>query len=173
MIEEKFVMEILQSREDRRDKQLDLINRYKSTLISFTLNTPGIVKDNEMYRGIHNEGMQEIIKLLTEKNIPIIYQEVINKSTGSEGYIVVDVDPFQIKKLLIELEEDHPLGRIFDIDVFDKDHNQISRSDLSLNTRRCLLCGKDARVCAKEKNHSYEELYNRIESLWKEYSLNE
>lgn len=170
MMDEKFVMEILQSREDRRDKQVDLINRYKSTLISFTLNTPGAIKDNEMYRGIHKEGMASIVNILMDNDIKIAYQEEINKSTGSEGYIAVDVDSLELKKLLIELEEDHPLGRIFDIDVFNKDHNQISRSNLKLNPRKCLICGQDARVCAREKNHSYEELYNRIQSLWKEYS---
>ena len=163
-------MEILQSREDRRDKQLDLVKRYRSSLISFTLNTPGAIKDNEMYRGIHNEGMVSIVDTLDENSIPILYQDKINKATGSEGFIVVDFDSIEVKKLLIELEENHPLGRIFDIDVFDQNHNQISRNDLSLNTRRCLLCGKDARICAKEKNHTYEELYNRIEFLWKEYS---
>lgn len=170
MIDEKFVMEILQSREDRRDKQIDLINRYNSTLISFTLNTPGIVKDNEMYRGIHREGIKEICKLLKENRIPIIFQEEINKPTGSEGYIAVDIDSKKIKKLLIELEEIHPLGRIFDIDVFDNNHRQISRSNLGLNPRRCLLCGKDARICAKDKSHSYVELYVGIQSLWKEFN---
>lgn len=168
MSDEKLIMEILQSREDRRYKQLELLENYESSLISFTLNAPGIMKDNEMYREIHKKGIREIVKILNEKNIPIIYFEEINKSTGSEGYLVVDFDPLQVKRLLIELEEEHPIGRIFDIDVFDKHHNQISRSDLDLSPRRCLLCSKDARVCVKEKNHSYEELYNKIESLWKE-----
>ena len=170
MIDEKFVMEILQSREDRRDKQIDLINRYNSTLISFTLNTPGIVKDNEMYRGIHREGMKKISKLLIENRIPILFQKEINKSTGSEGYIAVDIDSIEVKKLLIALEETHPLGRIFDIDVFDNSHKQISRSDLGINPRRCLLCGKDASICAKDMSHSYEDLYVGIQSLWKEFN---
>lgn len=170
MMDEKFVMEILQSREDRRDKQVDLISIYKSTLISFTLNTPGIIKDNEMYREIHKEGMASIVDSLLDKDIEIIYQEEINKSTGSEGYIVVDLDALELKSLLIDLEESHPMGRIFDIDVFDGDHNQISRSDLSLSPRKCLICGQDARVCAREKNHTYQELYNKVVSLWKEYN---
>lgn len=169
MMDEKFVMEILQSREDRRDKQLDLINIYKSSLISFTLNTPGILKDNEMYREIHKEGMGSIVNFLLDNDIKIIYKEEINKSTGSEGYIVVDLDSLKLKRLLIDLEESHPMGRIFDIDVFDSDHNQISRSNFNINPRKCILCHKDARVCIREKNHTMEELYSSIESLWKEF----
>lgn len=169
MSNEKFVMEILQSREDRRDKQLDLIKKYKSSLISFTLNTPGIVKDNEMYRGIHKEGMSSLVNFLLDNNIKIIYKEEINKSTGSEGYIVVDLDSLKLKEFLIDLEESHPMGRIFDIDVFDSDHNQISRSNFNISPRKCILCHKDARVCIRQKNHTMEELYSSIESLWKEY----
>mgnify|MGYP000899680636 CR=1 FL=1 len=166
MIDEKFVMEILQSREDRRDKQLDLINRYKSSLISFTLNTPGIIKDNEMYREIHRDGYLEIKNMLIHNKIPILFKKAINKSTGSEAYIVVDYDAIKLKEKLIDLEEKHPLGRVFDIDVFDENHNQINRKDLGLNPRKCLLCNKYARICAREKNHSYEELYDRIRLIW-------
>lgn len=166
MIDEKFVMKILQSREDRRYKQEDLLNQYRASLISFTLNTPGMIKDNEMYGEIHNEGMKEIGRLLNKNKIAIIYQEEIKKSTGSEAYIVVDFEARKLKEKLIELEEKHPLGRIFDIDVFDKNHNQISRKDLGLNPRKCLLCNKYARICAREKNHSYEDLYEGIRSLW-------
>lgn len=171
MIDEKFVMEILQSREDRRDKQLDLINRHKSSLISFTLNTPGIVKDNEMYRDIHKVGLSEIKDLLIQSNIPILYQEVIDKATGNEGYLVVDFDPLELKERLIDLEESHPLGRIFDIDVFDNNHNQITRKELGINPRKCLLCNKEARICAKERNHSYEELQKEIKILWQNNKL--
>ena len=169
MMDEKFFMEILQSREDRRTRQLDILKSYESSLISFTLNTPGIVKDNEMYREIHKEGLKAIINILDSKGISMIYQDEINKSTGSEGYIAVDFDAVKVKKILIELEESHPLGRIFDIDVFDKNHNQISRSDLNKGSRSCLLCNKNARICIREKNHTIEELYARIEDLWKEY----
>ncbi len=171
MIDEKFVMEILQSREDRRDKQLDLINRYKSSLISFTLNTPGIVKDNEMYRDIHRVGFSEVKDLLIQNNINILYQEVMNKSTGSEGFVAVDFNPLELKVKLIDLEEKHLLGRIFDIDVFNHHHNQITRRELELNPRKCLLCDREARICGKEKKHSYEELYEEIEFLWEEYRL--
>lgn len=172
MIDKEFLMEILQSREDRRAKQEGIINRYKSTLISFTLNTPGIIKYNEMYHEIHKVGILEVKNLLIQNNISILYQEVINKSTGSEGFIAVDYDPLELKVKLIDLEESHPLGKVFDIDEFDKNHHQISRQKLRLNPRKCLLCDKEARICGKERNHNYEDLYSEIKSLWEKYRLN-
>lgn len=165
----KMLKEILQSREDRAQKQVDILEKYPYSLISFTLNTPGEVKDNELYRRIHNEGFQEIQNIIEDNKLEIKYKEYINKKTGSEGYLSVNVDATELKKLMVILESNHPLGRIFDIDVFDKDHTQMSRSDLGLKTRKCLLCNEDARVCMRQKTHTYEELIAKIEEVSKNY----
>jgi holo-ACP synthase len=171
MIDKKQFLEILKSREDRQQKQIEILNKYPHSLISFTLNTPGIIKDNELYRKIHKSGFDKIKETIKNQNINIIYEEYINKSTGSEGYISVDMDSKELKSLMVSIETTHPLGRIFDIDVFDKEHNQMSRSDLGLESRKCLLCSKDARICMREKSHTYEELISRIEELAKEYFI--
>lgn len=165
MINEKFFQEILKSREDRADKQVYILNQYPYSLISFTLNTPGKIKDNELYRIIHKDGLKKILEVLHECNLDIKYSEEMNKSTGSEAFFSVDIDPTELKKLMVEIENGHSLGRIFDIDVFDKDHNQKGRSDLGLKPRKCLICNKDARVCMREKNHTYDDLISKIEEL--------
>ena len=46
MIDKKILKQILDSREARRDKQKELISKYNKSLISFTLNIPGKVKDS-------------------------------------------------------------------------------------------------------------------------------
>lgn len=107
--------------------------------------------------------------MLEDKQIRIKHKESCDKSTGPEGYISADIDPKELKRLMISLEKDHPLGRIFDIDVFDKDYNQIGRSNIGEEPRKCLMCNKDARICMREKNHSYEELIERIDEMSKEY----
>jgi len=169
MIDEKQLLEILKSREDRAKKQMDILSIYPYSLISFTLNIPGIIKDSNQYRKIHKAGMEEIIDYLERIQSELKYIEEINKITGSEGYLSVNMDSSILKELMVEIENTHPLGRIFDIDVFDKYHNQMSRSDLGLESRKCLICNKDARVCMREKNHSYEELISRIEKINREY----
>ncbi|MDD4725887.1 MAG: citrate lyase holo-[acyl-carrier protein] synthase [Tissierellia bacterium] len=165
----QILNQILQSREERAQKQIDILYKYPHSLISFTLNTPGSIKDNQLYRKIHNEGFDLIQRLITISKLEIMYKEYINKPTGAEGYVSVDTEAELLKSIMVSLEKDHPLGRIFDIDVFDKDHNQMSRTDLGLETRTCLLCNKDARICMREKNHTYEELIARIEEVSKDY----
>lgn len=168
-IDFKRLEEILNSREDRANKQIEILREYPYSLISFTLNTPGIVKSSDLYNRIHQLGMDSIIKLLDDKGTRIRHKEVLNKSTGNEGYISVDMDAKELKGLMVSIEINNELGRIFDIDVFDKEHNQMSRTDLGLETRKCLLCNKDAKVCMREKNHTYEELIERIEQLSKQF----
>jgi holo-ACP synthase len=161
--------DILNSREERANKQFELLKKYPNTLISFTLNIPGIIKNSKLYTHIHENGMNTLVSTLKYKNINIFNIETCNKKTGSEGFISVDSNPVAIKELTVDIEDNHPLGRVFDIDVFDKNHNQISRSNLNLDSRKCLICSKDAQVCMREKNHTYEELINKIEVLAKDY----
>lgn len=169
MVDEKILMEILDSREVRARKQKELIEKYRASLISFSLNIPGRKKDSELYRAIHREGLSYLEKAIRDKKIRLIYQEKEDKNTGSEAFLVLDEDALEIKKLTIEIEEIHPLGRIFDMDVFDREGNQIGRSQIGVRPRTCLLCHKEVRLCMREKNHSYEELISRIEELGKKY----
>lgn len=165
----KLFLDILNSREERANKQIEILKEHQYPLISFTLNIPGINKCSDNYKRIHKEGVKRIINLLEDEQIEIKHKESYDKSTGPEGYISADIDPKELKRLMISLENAHPLGRIFDIDIFDKDHNQIGRSDIDEESRKCLICKKDAKICIREKNHSYEELIERIDEMSKEY----
>lgn len=160
---------ILQSREDRSNKQEDLLKNYPYTLISFTLNTPGIEKRNDLYLNIHKEGNKAIIDNLYSKSIDIKHKEKLDKITGPESFIVVDYDPIMTKKMMIKIEDEHFLGRGFDIDVFDSNHYQISRSDLLYEARKCLICEEAAYICMRERNHTYEELIHEIHRLGSKY----
>ena len=169
MIDEGLIMNILKSREDRRILQETLIGKYENTLISFTLNIPGIVKDSEKYRRVHKETMEYILEELEEKHIGVLYKERLEKDTGSEGYISVNNDALNTKALMIEIEGTHPLGRILDIDVFDKENKQISRKGLKLEVRKCLICSKDARICMRQRGHSQGELLAIIDDIIESY----
>lgn len=169
MIDDGILMEILKSREDRAKKQKELIKKYKMSLISFTLNIPGQEKDNSLYRKIHKKGLEEILKEANKRNLGIIHKEEIDKSTGREAYLLMDLDSTELKRVTIGIEEKHPLGRIFDIDVFDSVGHQITRRKVGAEPRKCLLCNKEVRICMREKNHTYEDLISAIKDLGESY----
>lgn len=88
--------------------------------------------------------------------------------TGYEGYLVVKADGYQVKKLMIALEETK-IGRLYDIDVLEKENTKISRKDLGFPERKCLLCDNPACQCGRSRKHSIEELRKKIYGIiWEE-----
>ena len=71
------LQELLDSRENRVQKQQTLLLRYDGVLVSVTLNIPGPVKDKPAYRKTLKMGM----RLLTERFSAekILYQEETKK----------------------------------------------------------------------------------------------
>lgn len=67
-----------------------------------------------------------------------------------------------IKKLTVQIEETHPFGRLYDIDVYGMDGKGISRQELGLPVRKCLICDKDAKICGRSRSHSVEELQQKV-----------
>lgn len=79
-----------------------------------------------------------------------------------EFYAVVKTDATELKKLMVKIEENTKAGRLLDIDIFNESGIQISRSDLNLPERKCIICDKDAKICMRESNHNLIELKNRV-----------
>ncbi|WP_461205096.1 citrate lyase holo-[acyl-carrier protein] synthase [Clostridium sp. DL1XJH146] len=167
--EQRMIYKILESREQRAEKQKSLIKEFDGSLISFTLNIPGARKDSLLFRKAHEEGFRLLVEAIEKDKLPILYKEEIHKDTGSEGYISVQADSLKLKALTILIEEKTPLGRIFDIDVLNKSLAIISRKDLGYEGRKCFVCNGEANICRKERKHSTEELIDYINEMTKDY----
>ncbi|MEG1602705.1 MAG: citrate lyase holo-[acyl-carrier protein] synthase [Cloacibacillus sp.] len=63
-----------------------------------------------------------------------------------------------LKRIAIDAENRMTAGRILDIDIITEE-GPVSRKDMGLAERRCLLCGENAKVCARLGSHSLEELH--------------
>ncbi len=70
---------------------------------------------------------------------------------------------------MILIEDNHPLGRLLDIDVYDAEYNQISRSDLGHKPRACLICDDIAHYCIRSNKHSLAEVQNVIREMLIDY----
>ncbi|AZO94859.1 citrate lyase holo-[acyl-carrier protein] synthase [Halocella sp. SP3-1] len=169
MIREISLQELLRARELRAARQKELINKYQACLISFMVNTPGKFKVTVLSKKIHDEGSKVLRETFEKEYIFPIYQEVHKKATGIESFILVNMDEIKLKKILVEIEDNHLLGRLFDFDVINKEYQNISRQTIKKRGRRCLLCKDQAAVCVRSQKHSYEELLEKINTISKEY----
>lgn len=155
--------DILRSRDERRLRQGELLKEYGTPLISLTVVMPGEVKLNEASVYMGDSAVGEILGALGGS---ILFMSVNKtKPTGFEALFAVEGDALSVKRIVCGIEESHPLGRLFDIDVIRLDGRPISRSDCGLPERRCLVCGDSVRNCMRTQKHSVGEIMTKIEDI--------
>ena len=92
--------------------------------------------------------------------------------TGYEAYLITDLPLLEAKRIAVQIEDSHPLGRLFDIDIIDKDGVPVSRYRVGSSPRRCLVCNREARYCMRMRWHTQEEIWERINAMVDEYQAN-
>ncbi len=158
---------LLASRDTRRAIQQQLMAANpESTLVCLTVVMPGSVKRNEQSLTVAQAAVEALkheldgrISYLDERDLP----------TGYEAFLLVSMAPLEAKKITCMIEETHPLGRLFDIDVFDTGGLPVPREAVGLQLRRCMLCDNEARWCMRNRTHTQEELHNHINELISNY----
>ena len=173
--------QLLQSRDKRAQHQRDLLGENPGkSLLCLTVQLPGSVKRNERSLAIAKAGVEAIREAFKPE-----YEELLDLETGYEGYFLVSLDPLEAKRRTCSLEDTHPLGRLIDIDVLRHARLDraspgfmasekgteiaISREDIGLEPRRCLLCGNEVRYCMRAHTHTQEELLAKIEEMVNSY----
>lgn len=91
----------------------------------------------------------------------------IHEKTGDELLLSIDCPAEKIKDIITEIEETHPIGRLFDMDVIDTDGQKLSRPSY----RKCIICGCQAQECARTRKHTVEEMQAKIEEMLKKGDL--
>ena len=159
---EVTLKELLDSRENRVWHQQELLDKYSGILVSVTLNIPGPIKDKPEYQKVMEWGMEA---LLAAFGVNAIYSETRFLKTGAEGYICLNgLEKAEAKYLAVIIESMSPKARLLDVDVMDKD-GAVSRGELGLDARKCLICDEDAKACARSQKHSMEELLAKVNEL--------
>lgn len=166
------VTDMMAAREARAFRQQELIRKYEKNLICFTLNIAGPVKNSDLIQQTFEEGAECIFNQLRVRGIAVLFYEKTHKATGNEAFIVVDCDIIKIKCIMSEIEDTHPLGRLFDIDVLACDGTKMERGEVGLGERRCLICGGPVHRCSSRRVHPLEELQKKTVQMMEEYFLN-
>lgn len=157
------LQEILAAREQRVQTQNALLAQYKKPVICFTMNIPGPEKHNRKI----SIGFWLGDRLLQQalQGVPVLHRQVRYESTGCEGFYVVDAPAQILKQAAVALEDATPLGRLFDMDVLDADGTHLHREALGFSGRKCLICQKNAAVCARSRAHGLDMLLERTDAL--------
>ena len=156
--------QMLRARENRAWRQQQMLSQFCCPLISFTMNIPGPVKNNDLIRRGFKDGEKLLRSQLSRANLTVEACQEIDEPTGCEAIFAVRADAEKLKEICTEIEDIAPAGRLFDMDVIDTDGSKLSRKD----PRLCLICGCEAKECARSRRHSVEELFERAMELLEE-----
>lgn len=168
--------EMLDAREARAFRQRELlalganVSSEQSgiySLISFSMNIAGEIKSFPLGLAAFDEGLKELRARIPEG--AILHFEESRKNTGPEAFFLLSMEPTAVKQLTTSIEETHPLGRLFDMDVLCADGTSVSRSSLGLPARKCLICGENAKACSRSRNHTLEVILWRTAQILNDF----
>ena len=145
--------DILAARDARVARQQAMLAQ-GGVLLSLTLVAPGAVKRSPLLDAIFAAALDAIRPLVDDARARI---EAVDDS-GHHALYLLDGEARDWKTRMLALENRAPLSRLWDIDIIDRDGVAVSRRDLGLPPRRCLLCDADAKTCARERRHSIAAL---------------
>ena len=159
--------QLLAARDARAALERDLLARYAGcTLVVLTVVVPGAEKRTEASLLVARAACAALDKLLAPHCRHRLERDL---ATGFEAYWLVDLPQEEAKRLTVELEDTHPLGRLFDADIILPEGRPLSRTELGAPPRRCLLCDREARFCMRNGSHTREELHAKIAQMIADY----
>jgi len=167
--EEQTLQDILASREERVEYQKYLLSKFGHTVVSYKLNIPGPIKYNSLIKQIFEEGLSVFRLGLEKSSIKIENDHVTYNNSGPEYFAVINSSPYIIKEITTKIEENHPLGRIYDFDVLNFKGIHIERQELGIKPRKCLICHRNAFECGRSRTHAVSELIEKIENMALDY----
>lgn len=155
---EVTVHDMMACRDRRAYIQRKLLKEYNVPVISFSMNIPGSVKTTPLIRSGFERGKMALLRSLDSRDIALFQSYEFHECTGDELIIAADASAKMLKNLACAIEEESPLGRLFDIDIIDTDGTKLSRPV----RRKCLICNCEAQDCARSRKHTVSQMQDKI-----------
>jgi len=162
---EQDIAQVLKNRDARVAQQHLLVESLQSnqSLINAKLNIPGPIKNNFYLSELFKRGLEQFLN-----DCQVDYQLIWDVATGPEAFVKVAEKASSVKQKSITFEDNTEFGRLFDIDVLIYSNNNLyplSRKDFDQQSRKCLICDKPSKVCARSRTHSVAEMQAYINKL--------
>lgn len=170
--------ELLASRDARHATQQKLLAEHSGkTLVCLTVVMPGSVKRNhQSLTAAHAavEAMRKAFGIKENKGLAPLENPAptlleLDLETGYEAYLITPMPLLEAKRIAVNIEDTHPLGRLFDIDIINADGVPVSRDAIGEKPRRCLVCDHEARYCMRMRWHTQEDIWAKINEMVDSY----
>ena len=156
---------VLEARDARVERRKRITDKWPRPLISLSVVMPGPVKDCAASRYLRQAALDVLMPALGRRGWSADIGEVHDGVAGPDAIIAVAAPATELKLATVAIEDTHPLGRLWDLDVTDPRMEAVSRRSLGLPARRCLVCSQPAHACARSRAHPLEEVLTAIRAV--------
>ncbi|TBW36095.1 citrate lyase holo-[acyl-carrier protein] synthase [Siculibacillus lacustris] len=154
---------VLAARERRVARRDAALAAGAATVVVVTPVMPGPVKLCGIASDAQSAALAALAHLFAEAGWAHATVGTESAATGFEAIFAVAAEPLAVKRATVALEDGHPLGRLWDIDVTGPDGATLSRRDLGAAPRRCLVCDAPGHACARSQAHPLDQLLTVME----------
>lgn len=155
---------VLEGRDERRSLQEHLFGRGISVVVQLALNIPGYPKrmEGDLECLLH---FYALFRKVLPGNVSLLSRCLFENGAGLALCTAFSgTDGKELKRLCVFLEEHLSWGRIIDADVLVR-KGPLSRREFGFPSRRCLLCEREAKECARLCSHLGSDLRSAARKL--------
>lgn len=157
---------LLLAREMRAERQRRLLEQYRLPILCLSIISPGWTKNSDLFKKVFYVAISEIDATFNRGISHIISRNITYSVSGPEAqYVIQSGHATDVKMAAIALEDNHPLGRLWDLDVLTPGMAVVSRETFGLPPRRCLVCSEEAQICGRNRTHSLDCLNTKIKQI--------
>ncbi len=158
-------LKILEDREKKIQVIHEKMNSTSNFFITIKGNICGEDKNIKITNILTSLYLNEVLK-----SFNVLSYDQYSSYDGNYYLVEIsDKNPVEVKKKLIYLES-IKIGRFIDLDLYSNNQfKSISRKDLNLPSRLCIICNNNYNICLREKKHSKEEVVSKSIKLVKSY----
>ncbi|WP_245581279.1 citrate lyase holo-[acyl-carrier protein] synthase [Propionicicella superfundia] len=159
------VEQIVAARDRRKTARRRMIADHGLPVVCLTLVSPGPVKWWSWTERVFGVAEAELRRAFGDRGWMVREWEDQRPTTGPEAQIAVNASPWEIKRVLLKLEDTHLLGRLWDMDVITTDGLVLDRAKIGIRPRRCLVCTTDADTCTRTDAHPDDALLKAVDQI--------
>lgn len=156
---------VLAARDERAAAQSRMLADTGMPLVSLSIVSPGPDKLTAAAAASYEVALSTLRECCAARGWDVHDVVEAQRVTGPEALVAVaGPSAVVLKAAMADLEDQHPWGRLWDLDVLTS-AGPVSRTQIGRAPRRCLRCARPSAQCARSRRHSVTELLERIAQI--------
>ncbi|GAB2651353.1 citrate lyase holo-[acyl-carrier protein] synthase [Vibrio panuliri] len=141
------------------------LSHYRLPIVTLKLNLPNELNHKGFAQSLFESALNAFEQKLNESNIQIADKKLFPNASHQAMFSVQFHSITLLKKLMMQLERDHPWGALFNFDVTSEQGETLSRRSAYMQPRRCIICSEPMQTCIATKRHTVTEVEQAVVKL--------